>query len=102
MPWRRCRAWRSAREGLFVALSNPHLAVFFLALFSQFVVPGMHWIYKLEMVTTAGVLDMAWYVLVAILLSQPAVLKTLKLRMGWVNRVSGVVMLLLGVRVLTL
>ena len=94
--------WHSAREGLIVSLSNPHLAVFFLALFSQFVGPGMSWGHKLIMVLTAGVLDMGWYTLVAFGLSHPAVLSVLRQRMGWVNRATGVVMLLLSVRVLTL
>jgi threonine/homoserine/homoserine lactone efflux protein len=94
--------WHAAREGLMVSLSNPHLAVFFLALFSQFVVPGMHWGHKLIMVFTAGLLDMLWYTLVAFGLSHPAVLSGLRQRMGWVNRATGVVMLLLSVRVVLL
>ncbi|MBV8047183.1 MAG: LysE family translocator [Paludibacterium sp.] len=98
----RSSLWRSTREGLVVALSNPHLAVFFLALFSQFVVPGMSWAHKAGMVLLAGVLDMAWYSLVALLLSHPRVLTLLRCRMGWVNRATGVVLLLMSVRVLTL
>lgn len=94
--------WRAAREGVVVAGSNPHLAVFFLALFSQFVHPGMSWLIKAEMVLTAALLDMGWYALVAFMLSHVAVLGVLRQRMGWVNRGCGVVMLLLGVRVLTL
>lgn len=94
--------WHSVREGLVVSLSNPHLMVFFLALFSQFVTPGMPWGSKLIMVLTAGLLDMAWYALVAVGLSHPLVLSLLRLRMGWVNRATGIIMLLLSVRVLTL
>jgi threonine/homoserine/homoserine lactone efflux protein len=94
--------WRSARVGLIVALSNPHLAVFFLALFSQFVSPGMSLSCKLEMVLTAGLLDMGWYALVALALSHPALLPAMRRRMAAVQRLSGVAMLLLGLRVLTL
>jgi len=39
---------------------------------------------------------------VACMLSHPPVLLALRRRMGWVNRTCGVLLLLLGVRVLTL
>jgi threonine/homoserine/homoserine lactone efflux protein len=99
---RSLHAKNAVREGLIVAASNPKLAVFFLALFSQFVSPGMIWLTKVQMVLTAALLDMGWYTLVACMLSHPPVLLALRRRMGWVNRTCGVLLLLLGVRVLTL
>lgn len=94
--------WHSARAALIVALSNPHLAVFFLALFSQFVKPGMSSMDKFIMVLTACTLDIIWFTLLAYGLSFPAILGSLQQHMRLINRVSGGVLLLLCVRVLTL
>jgi threonine/homoserine/homoserine lactone efflux protein len=45
---------------------------------------------------------MGWYALVALALSHPALLPAMRRRMAAVQRLSGVAMLLLGLRVLTL
>lgn len=94
--------WRSAREGFTIALLNPKLAIFFLALFSQFVTPQQTAATRAVMVATVGGIDTGWYVLVAILLSRSSVLAKVRARQLWVNRATGVVMLLLGLRVLML
>ena len=39
-PAERSHAWRAARKGLVNCLANPKLAVFFIALFPQFLTPG--------------------------------------------------------------
>ena len=62
---------RAAREGLAIALSNPKVAVFFAALFSQFIQPDATPIIQLIIATTAAAIDALWYTVVAVLLSRP-------------------------------
>ena len=96
------KPWQAARQGLVVSLSNPKLVIFFVALFGQFVTPGLNWLGHLQMILTASLLDMSWYCLVALFLSRPAILQRLQRRSCWVNRTCGLMMILLGLRVLTL
>lgn len=62
---------KAAREGLITALSNPKVAIFFAALFSQFIQPDATLNTQLMIATTAAVIDALWYMVVAILLSRP-------------------------------
>lgn len=90
----------AARVGLLVSLSNPHLAVFFIALLSQFISPHMPWSSQLLLVATAVSLDVGWYGLLVLLISQPWVLQTLRSKARWIDRCGGVLLMLLGLRTL--
>lgn len=90
---------RAAKEGLLVALGNPKLIIFFIALLSQFVTPDMSLLGKILIVVTAMVIDGGWYVLVALALSHSRVLPWLQRRAHWINRITGVLLLALALRV---
>jgi threonine/homoserine/homoserine lactone efflux protein len=90
---------QAAREGMLVALGNPKLILFFIALLSQFVTPDMSLAAKALIVLTAMVIDGAWYVLVALGLSHSRVLPWLQLRSHWINHITGVLLLALALRV---
>jgi len=89
----------AARSGLLISLLNPKLAVFFTALFSQFVSAGQVWQDQVLMVLTATVIDGAWYSLVALLFSQPRLLNWLRQHLKRVEQLTGVVLIGLAVRV---
>ncbi|ALM53651.1 LysE family translocator [Halomonas huangheensis] len=90
----------AARDGLVVALGNPKLILFFVALLSQFVTPEMTLLQRMIIVLTAVVIDGGWYTLVALGLSHSRVLPWLQARAHWINRITGVLLLGLAVRVL--
>lgn len=90
---------QAAREGLLVALGNPKLIVFFVALLSQFVMPDMSVTACLIIVLTAMVIDGGWYTLVAISLSHSRLLPWLQARAHWINRATGVLLLLMAARI---
>ncbi|WP_319783008.1 LysE family translocator [Oceanisphaera sp. IT1-181] len=90
---------QGAFEGFMVAFLNPQLAIFFVALFSQFVHADTDWQQSLIMMLTAGGIDGAWYVLVALVLSRGPVLVWLKEKSVWLDRLSGVVLLGLAIKV---
>lgn len=90
---------QAAREGVLVALGNPKLILFFIALLSQFVTPDMSLAAKTIIVLTAMIIDGAWYVLVALGLSHSRVLPWLQARSHWLNRITGLLLLALALRV---
>ncbi len=90
--------WHS---GLVTSASNPKLAVFFVALFPQFVRPGAPVLpYALAMAAVIVALDVAWFSLLAFAVDrarhvlQPKVQATLE-------RFTGAVMVGLGIRLAT-
>lgn len=90
---------QAARDGVLVALGNPKLILFFVALLSQFVSNDMGWGAKALIVATATLIDGLWYVLVAVALSHSAVLPWLQARAHWINRITGCLLLALALRV---
>lgn len=91
--------WQAARSGAFISLLNPKLAVFFTALFSQFVTAGQTLSDQMILVLTATLVDGAWYSLVAILFSQPRLLIWLRRHLKRVEQLTGVVLIGLALRV---
>ncbi len=87
------------RDGFMVALANPKLILFFVALLSQLITPEMSEMGKWLVVVTAMGIDGAWYVLVAMALSHSRVLPWLQARAVWINRLTGIVLLALALRV---
>ena len=92
---------QAAREGVLVALGNPKLILFFVALLSQFVTPEMSVTAKAIIVLTAMIIDGGWYVLVALVLSHSRVLPWLQQRAHWINRITGIMLIALALRVVT-
>ncbi|MDO6563167.1 LysE family translocator [Amphritea sp. 1_MG-2023] len=89
-------------EGATISVLNPKLAIFFIALFSQFVSPDASFTDHIIMTATAALVDGLWYTLVVFLLSHGPVLKTLQKRSQWVNRLTGGILIALAARVVTL
>ena len=88
------------RDGFLMALLNPKIAVFFLALFSQFVSPDSDAFDMAVLWATATAIDGAWYSLVAVGLTGSRWLDGLRSHGAVVERVTGV--LLLGLAAWTL
>ncbi|MGY6038241.1 LysE family translocator [Aeromonas sp. AE23HZ002T15] len=93
------RGRQGAFEGFMVAFLNPQLAIFFIALFSQFVHADTGWREGGIMMLTAGGIDAVWYVLVALVLSRGPVLAWLKAKSFVIDKVSGLVLLGLALKV---
>lgn len=93
------RGRQGAFEGFMVAFLNPQLAIFFIALFSQFVYADTGWYEGSIMMLTAGGIDALWYVLVALVLSRGPVLAWLKAKSFVIDKVSGLVLLGLALKV---
>jgi threonine/homoserine/homoserine lactone efflux protein len=88
----------AARDGFLVVFLNPKVAVFFIALFSQVIGSDTSTLEKLAYAATALVIDMAWYVIVAWMFSNPRWLDKLQNNVVWLERIFGVVLIALALR----
>ncbi|MDX2369060.1 MAG: LysE family translocator [Colwellia sp.] len=89
---------KSAYEGFMIAFLNPKLAIFFLALFSQFINESSLWQQKVIMVLTVGGIDTLWYCLIALVFSQSIMIDKLKENTNIIEKVTGVALLLLATK----
>lgn len=91
-------AWRAARRGLVNSLANPKLALFFVALFPQFVAPGAAVLpAALAMAAVIVTFDVLWYGSVTLLVDRAR--RALRPRLvAAVEKVTGALLLGFGVR----
>jgi len=85
-----------AREGFLIALTNPKIAVFFAALFSQFIRPDAPAVEQWMIAGTAAIIDILWYAAVALLLSRTAVLAQFQRHNLLLSRVFGAILIALA------
>jgi threonine/homoserine/homoserine lactone efflux protein len=94
----RAAGWRS---GLVTSASNPKLAVFFIALFPQFVRPDAPVLpYALAMAVVIVALDVAWFSVLAFAVDRARQILTPRVQSG-LERFTGAVMVGLGIRLAT-
>ncbi|MCG9581134.1 LysE family translocator [Vibrio tubiashii] len=91
---------QSAKEGFLISLLSPKIALFFIALFSQFVAVGDSVAAKGLIVLTPLVVDGLWYTLITFLLSSPRLIDKIRSKALLIDRLSGAVLILLAVRVI--
>lgn len=93
-------ATNPVRDGLLISILNPKIILFFLALFSQFVRPDASLFEAMGIAATAGIIDAGWYVLVAVFVSHSVVMNFLRKRLGLIEKLFGVLLIVVAVRVL--
>ena len=90
----------AARDGFLVVFLNPKVAVFFIALFSQVIGSETTLLERLVYAATAMFIDMGWYMIVAWSFSNPNFLGRLQQNVVWLERVFGVILIALAMRLL--
>ncbi|MDW1501820.1 LysE family translocator, partial [Vibrio sp. YT-19(2023)] len=90
---------QSAREGFLISILSPKIALFFIALFSQFVALGNDLSNQMIIVATPFVVDGLWYTFITLVLSSSRVVDKIRSKAVLIDRLSGVVLMLLALRV---
>ena len=83
-------------EGFLIAFLNPKIAVWLLALFSQFVKPDALLAEQFVLVSTVGVIDASWYCLVAFLASSGRLVKGLQHNYSRIELGMGILLIILA------
>lgn len=93
---------QSAREGFLISILSPKIALFFIALFSQFVALGNDLSNQMIIVATPFVVDGLWYTFITLVLSHSLVVDRIRSKAVLIDRLSGIVLILLAIRVATM
>ncbi len=91
--------WQAMHNGLMISLLNPKIGLFFLALFSQFIDSTQGVTGKIAVVLTPTLVDGLWYSLIVFLVSHPKVLAVIRDKAIWIDRLTGLVLLLLAINI---
>ena len=88
------------RDGLLIVLFNPKIALFFLALLSQFISPNLGWLDWGLLWAMISLIDGICYSMLTLLISQPHILEQLRQHELWINRASGLILLSISAHIL--
>lgn len=99
VPGKKMSILAAAREGAMISVLNPKLALFFLALFSQFVAASHATQNQAIVVATPLLIDGLWYTFVAFILTRPLLFDRIRAGAVWVDKITGIVLIALAVRV---
>jgi threonine/homoserine/homoserine lactone efflux protein len=83
-------------EGVTIAVLNPKIAVFMVAVLSQVLDPSMPWSTRLAVGLLGMGIDTTWYLVVALLLSSDALESRLNAQRARIGRVLAIAMALLA------
>jgi len=91
--------WRHGRDGFLIAFLNPKVAVFFTAVFSQFLAPDQPLLMRVQLTATAWAVDSLWYMLLAVVFGIPWVLKGFRQHSPRLHLIMGGGLMLLAVTI---
>ena len=83
-------------EGFMIAFLNPKILVFLVAVFSQFINSGINNLDRAIIAIMASVIDMAWYVLVALLLAGTSLIDIFRSNAVIIDRSIGLILILIS------
>ena len=90
---------RSAFQmGLLTCLLNPKATLFYLALFTQIIRPETPLWVQIIYGSTVAAIEFSWFACVAITMSQPAIQRRFVSISHWFDRLMGVILIGLGLR----
>ena len=88
--------YRGFLEGFMIAFLNPKILVFLVAIFSQFINFDVTNSGRFIMAIIAGIIDTAWYILVAVVLAGTNFLDKLRANVVFIDRFIGMFLLILA------
>ncbi len=91
-------AYRAIWSSFLVSALNPKVTLFYLVLFTQVVESDTPLLFRFVYGITAVALSFGWYALVAIFVSTAPVKRRFDAVSHWIERVTGAVLILLGIR----
>lgn len=92
--------WHSFRDGLLTNMLNPKATMFFLALFTQVIAVDTPGAWKFAYGSTVAIMATGWFVFVSLALTHKSLRQALSRASFWIDRVTGVLLVGLGLKVL--
>ncbi len=94
------RQFNSFLQGFVIAIINPKILIWFMAIFSQFINTNANIIFNTTLVLTASIIDALWYILVSLLVTGYGFKNFLLERKKMIQKITGSVLILIALSLL--
>ena len=83
-------------QGLSISILNPKIFIWFIAFFSQFMSDDNNYLYNLILISTAGIVDACWYILLTTLTTSSILRLFFEKKSVQIRKIIGVVYLIIS------
>ena len=83
-------------QGFSIAILNPKILVWFVAIYSQFMSKSNDFLFNTYLVLIAGVIDTCWYILLTIMATSDVALRYLKSKSDILQKLLGFIFIMIG------
>ena len=83
-------------EGFSIAILNPKIFIWFVAIYSQFMSKNNDLVFNTYLILTAGIVDTCWYIVLTILATSSFALNFLKSKSNILQKTIGCVFIMIG------
>ena len=84
-------------QGFMIAFLNPKILVFLVAVFSQFISSNINILDRFIIATIASIIDMAWYVLVSLLLASTSLINSFRSNAVLIDKSIGSILVIISI-----
>ena len=84
-------------QGFMIAFLNPKILVFLVAVFSQFISSNINILDRFIIATIASFIDMAWYVLVSLLLASTSLINSFRSNAVLIDKSIGAILVIMSI-----
>jgi len=83
-------------QGFMISILNPKILIWFVAIYSQFMSTKNDFVFNSYLVFTASIVDAVWYIFLTFIVTSDIVLSFLKNKSTIINRVIGVLFIIIS------
>ena len=87
-------------QGFSIAILNPKIFVWFIAIYSQFMSIDNELIFNIYLVSIAGIVDACWYIILTLVVTTASALSFFQTKLMLIQRVQGFLFITIGLMLL--
>ena len=87
-------------QGFSIAILNPKIFVWFIAIYSQFMSANNELIFNVYLVSIAGIIDASWYIMLSLAVTTPSALSFFHSKLNLIQKIQGFFFITLGFAIL--
>ena len=87
-------------QGFSIAILNPKILIWFIAIYSQFMSKDNGFIFNIYLISIAGLIDMCWYIILTLAVTTTSALNFFQSKLTLIQIIQGFLFIVLGLGLL--
>ena len=87
-------------QGFSIAILNPKILIWFIAIYSQFMSKDNGFIFNIYLISIAGLIDMCWYIILTLAVTTTSALNFFQSKLSLIQKIQGFFFIVLGLGLL--